>query len=125
LEGVVVDEGLLHRMQWAVRLGEALDRRDVAAFGRGGEREAREHTPAVDKHGARAALAVVAPFFGSGQTEVFAQSVKERRADVEGNETLTAVDPQRKSDRRADIPRVLRQHGLCRSGARYGRQSRG
>jgi hypothetical protein len=34
---------------------------------------------------------VVAPFFGSRETEVFAQCVEERRADVEGNETLTAV----------------------------------
>jgi hypothetical protein len=56
---------------------------------------------------------------------VFAQRVEERRADVEGNETLAAVDPQRKPYRRADVSRVLRAHGLCRSGARHGRQSRG
>jgi hypothetical protein len=120
----MVDEGLLHRMQRPVRLGETLDRRDVTAFGRGGKREAGQHTPAVDDHGACAALAVVAALLGACQPEVLAQRVEQRGADIECNEMLVAVDPQREADRRAGVPGVLGANGLCRSDARNRRQGR-
>src|SRR5215472_2379454 len=101
----MVDEGLLHRVQWPVRFGEALDGRDVAALGRGGEGEAGQHAPAIDEHGAGAALTVVAALLRSRQSEVFAQRVEQRRADIERNEMLVAVDPERKADGRADVAR--------------------
>src|SRR6185436_16195586 len=42
LQAVVLAEGGLHRVQLAA-LGEALDRRDLAPFGLGGEHRARLH----------------------------------------------------------------------------------
>jgi hypothetical protein len=45
-------------------------------------------------HGAGAALAVVAAFLGAGQGEGFAQAIEERRARVEAQPMLPAVDPQ-------------------------------
>ena len=90
----------------------------------GGQRQAGQHAPAVDQHGAGAALAVVAALLGAGQAEVLAQRVEQRGADIERNAMLAAVDPQRKADRRAGVPRVLGANGLCRSDARNRRQGR-
>src|SRR5215475_566703 len=59
LKGIVVDEGLLHRMQRAVGSGEPLYRGDAAALCRGRKRQAGEYTSAVDQNRAGAALAVI------------------------------------------------------------------
>src|SRR5262249_19056467 len=69
LEGVVVDEGLLHRMQ-AVIPRETLDRGDVLAFGCERKRQARHHAPAADQHRAGAALAVIATFLAASKAEM-------------------------------------------------------
>ena len=55
----------------------------VVALVHHGEREARVDPPAVDEHGARAALAVVAALLGAGQVEVLAQRIEQRGAQVE------------------------------------------
>src|SRR5690348_2115312 len=73
LERVVVDEGLLHRVQRRAGRAQPFDRRHVAALRNGGETEAGERALAVDQHGAGAALAVVAALFGAGQPHVLAQ----------------------------------------------------
>eukprot|EP01032_Pedospumella_encystans_P027696 gene27697-31289_t len=67
LQRVVVDEGLLHRMQRAVGRGDALDGGDGAAVGLHAQREAGGDAPAVEVHGAGTALAVVAALLGAGQ----------------------------------------------------------
>ena len=91
LEGVVLDERLLHRVQLAVRR-EALDRRDLAALAGDGERQAGEHAAAVDPDGARAARALVAALLGAGEAEVLAQRVEQADARLELEDARLAVD---------------------------------
>ena len=71
---------------------QAFDRDDVVALVHHGEREAGVDAPAVDQHGAGAALPVVAALLGAGQMEVFAQCVEQRRARVELSGSFGAVD---------------------------------
>ena len=75
------DEGGLHRMQ-RVALGEALDGDDVGAVVADGERQAGIDAPAVDQHGAGAALAAVAALLGAGEVEPLAQQVEQRHARI-------------------------------------------
>src|SRR6266566_2204656 len=69
LEGVLVDEGLLHRVQPAARFGEPLDRRDRTAH-RDREGQTGEHPRPVDQYRAGAALAMVAALFRAGEAEM-------------------------------------------------------
>ena len=78
LEGVVVDEGLLQRMQRAVRR-QAFDGGDLRAVLHHRQREAGIDAPAVDQHRAGAALAVVAALLGAGEVEMVAQRVEQGR----------------------------------------------
>ena len=59
LEGVVIDEGLLHRMQRSVRTRQPFDGADLMALGRDREREARKDPHPVNMHRAGPALAVI------------------------------------------------------------------
>src|SRR5262245_48701920 len=77
LERIVVDESLLHRVQCAVGLGQALDRRNISPFGHHREVQARQHPPVVYEHCAGAALAVITTLFGSCETDMFAQGVEQ------------------------------------------------
>src|SRR4051812_49112393 len=61
LQAVVLEERLLERVE-AVAEGEALDGGHLGAVERDGERQTRQDAPALDEHGAGAALAVVAAF---------------------------------------------------------------
>ena len=79
LEGVVLDEGVLDRMQRAVGTGQAFDRGDRRAILHHRQGQAGVDPDAVDQDGAGAALAVVAAFLGAGQIEVQAQQVQQRR----------------------------------------------
>src|SRR5262249_27801465 len=65
LERVVVDEGLLHRMQLAVRAGEAFDRGDALSLRGSRKRQAGKHAAAIEQHRAGAALTVIAALLGS------------------------------------------------------------
>src|SRR5205823_4295259 len=94
LEGVVLDERALERMQLAV-LGEPLDRDDVRAVVRDRECETGVRAPAVEQDRAGAALAVVAALLRSRQPEVLPQQVEQRDARVEHQRVLRAVDPNR------------------------------
>ena len=91
LEGVVRDEGPLHRVQ-VVAVGEALDRRDLVTLARDGEREAGEHAPAVDPDRARAAGALVAALLLPVRSRCSrsASSRLTRRLDVD--DVVPAVD---------------------------------
>ena len=91
LEGVLVDEGLLHRVQLAARFGEAFDRRH-RPLDRDRQRQAAEHAAAVDEHRAGAALAVVSAFLGAGQPEMLAQRVEQRGAGIDCQPAPPAVD---------------------------------
>ena len=61
---------------------DALDRQDIGAVGAHRQREAGIDPPAVDQHGAGAALAAVAALLGSGQVQALAQQVEQRDARV-------------------------------------------
>ena len=85
LQGVVVVEGLLHRVQLAAR-GDALDRGDLVPVGLHGQHVARLHAPPVEVHGAGAAVARVAADDGPHLPDRVAQVLDEQRAgfDVVG-----------------------------------------
>ena len=90
LEGVMIDEGLLQRMQRAV-LRKPLDRGDACAILHDRQRQAGNNAPAVDQHGAGAALALVATLFRAGQIEMLAQHVEQRRARIERQRAVCPV----------------------------------
>ena len=77
-----------------VAVGEALDGRDVEAVLRDGEQQAGVRAAAVDEHGARAALAVVAALLRPGEPELLAQHVEERRARVDLDPVVGFVDAE-------------------------------
>ena len=83
LEGVVIDEGLLQRMQRAV-FGKPFDGGDLGAVLHDGEREAGIDAPSVDQDRAGAALAVVAAFLGAGEVEMVAQRIEQGRPRRDG-----------------------------------------
>ena len=72
----MVDEGLLQGMQRAIP-GKSFDGCDLRAVFHDGERQAGVDAPAIDQHGAGAALTVIAAFLGAGQREMVAQGVQE------------------------------------------------
>ena len=61
-------------------MGQSLDGGDLSALAIDGEQQAGVHGPAVDDHGAGAAVADVADFLRSRQTEIVAQGVEQRAA---------------------------------------------
>ena len=79
--------------------GQPLDRRHVPAVGLGGEHEARVHAPAVDQHGARAALPDEAALLRPGEPEVVAQGVEQRV--VPGHRDGPRTPVEREPDRDA------------------------
>src|SRR5208282_2886056 len=85
LKALCLQEGLLHRMQLAVAR-QAFDRRDRAALGAIGRKEARMHRVAIDHHGAGAAIAGIASFFHA-ETAEFAQ----KRAQALSGPRLSVV----------------------------------
>ncbi len=66
LERVVIDEGLLNRMELSVR-GEAFNRRDLRAIRRGGEDKATIHASTIQMDRAGAAFTEVAALLGPCQ----------------------------------------------------------
>src|SRR5205085_12019405 len=97
LEGVALDERALQRVEVAVP-GEALDRDDLGALVRDGEREAGVGAAAVDQDRAGAALPVVAGLLRAGQAESLAQEVEQGGPRVDLQRVLLAVDAQRDLD---------------------------
>ena len=85
------DEGGLHRMQ-LVAIGEALDGQDVGAVKADRQRQAGIDAPAVDQHGAGAALAAVAALLGAGEVEPLAQQVEQGDARIDLQLVAVSVD---------------------------------
>src|SRR5207253_446314 len=75
------------------------DRLDLLAGRVDGERHARADGRAVDDHGAGAALAAVADDLRAGHVQVHPQRVGQRRARLELERLVLAVDPQRDGGR--------------------------
>jgi len=92
LKRIMIDERLLHRVQRAVRLGEAFDCRDIFAFRACSQGEARQNAASVDQYRARAALSVIATLLAACKADVLAKRVKQRRADVERKAIVPLID---------------------------------
>ena len=82
LRHLLVDPGLLHRVQLAV-LRQPFERGDLGALHRGHRPDARPHRLALDEHRAGAALAEAAAEARALQAEVVAQDVEQRRRRVD------------------------------------------
>src|SRR5258706_3682113 len=78
LEGELVDEGLLHRMERAVGLGQAFDRDHALAARLVGEQRARAHRQPVDQHGAGAADLDLAGDLRPREVQPLAQDLGQR-----------------------------------------------
>src|SRR4029453_8294073 len=91
LQGLVVQEGLLQRMELPPLL-QALHRGDRLAGQRRRLEEARARGLAVEEDGAGAALALAAAVFGPGEVEVLAQHAQERALGVGFDAATDAVD---------------------------------
>jgi hypothetical protein len=76
LKAVLFDECPLYRVQGAARSGQALDSDDGSIAGRRSESEAPKHALTAHEHGARAALALIATFFGASKLQMLAQGVE-------------------------------------------------
>ena len=88
----MVDEGLLHGMQGAVGLCQTFYGYHIATFVHYGEAEARQDAAVVDQNAARTTLAVIATFFGSGQTDMVAKGIKQCRPPIKSKPMIPAVD---------------------------------
>jgi hypothetical protein len=85
LEGVVFDKRSLQWVQILI-IGESLDRDDLGTLMRDGESEATVYPPAIKQNGTGTALPMVAAFLGTGESEMLAQRIQERRSGI--NEKL-------------------------------------
>jgi len=83
LKAVVIEEGLLHRMQ-LVAFGQTFDGGNVLSLRGDGQGETGQHAPPIDVDSARAALAVIATFLRTGEVQMLTQRVEQRRAWIEG-----------------------------------------
>jgi hypothetical protein len=93
LEGVVFDKRSLQWVQVSI-IGKPLDRDDLGILMRDGESEATVHAPAIEQHGARAALPVVAALLRAGEPKVLAKYVKERGSGIDGQLVGYSIYPQ-------------------------------
>ena len=75
-----------------VGVAEAGGGGDLGAVVRDGEGQAGGGAPAVEQHGARPALAVVAALLRRGDAEVLAQQVEQGDAVVDAQGVVGAVD---------------------------------
>jgi hypothetical protein len=92
LEAVLLPEGGLHRVQFAVTVREALDGRDLRAVGLRGEHGAALHRLSVHVNRARAAVRGVAAHVSTGKPELVAQPVDEQESRLHVLLPLLTVD---------------------------------
>src|ERR1700719_1099903 len=82
LQGMMLLECKLQRIERAVRRCQRFDRRDGAAFSLHGERQAGAHRHVVDQYGAAAAHAVLTAHMGAGGPDNIAQEIGEQHAGL-------------------------------------------
>ena len=120
--GVVIAEGLLHRVE-RLALGDAFDGADVPALRFDGQHRARVIGSSVDDHRAGAARAAVADAFLAGDLEARAQRVEQRHPRLHRQRVPSSIHGQRDGDiTRSDGGRSLRRRVLRRG--RHGRSHR-
>lgn len=94
LKGIMVDEGLLHRMQTSPDCRKALDRGHVLPIGHDREGHAGQDPPAIQQNRASAALTVAATFLGPGQAHVIAYRGEQGSARVQPQCVELTIDRQ-------------------------------
>src|SRR4051794_35027805 len=82
LERILVDKGLLHRVQ-LVTSRESLDGEDLLSLRGKRQCQAGHYPTAIDQDGAGAALTVVTAFFAAVEADVLAQRVQQRGPLIE------------------------------------------
>ena len=87
----MLDERLLQRVQHA-SLRQSFDGRDLRAVFHDRQCQAGIDAPAVDQHGAGAALTVVAALLGPGEVEMQTQCVEQRGPRRDVQLVIDAVD---------------------------------
>src|SRR5262249_17297918 len=112
LEGIMLDERLLQGVQ-GVSFCKSLDGDNPRPLLHDRKREAGIDAPPVDQHGAGAALAVVAAFFGSGEIEMKTQRIEQRSPWRNVELALHAVDVKRDGHPARDR-NCLRWSASCR-----------
>ena len=107
LHPTLVEQSLLQRMQF-VADHHTLDGHDRAIGGLGSEVRARVDRLTVDQHHARSALAVVAPFLGTGQADLGAQHADQVARRIDRDRVVGAVDVEvdRDAHDAAPMPRL-------------------
>ena len=80
------------------RLTNTLNGRDLIALVQSGEGEARKLAAAIDVHRARAALPVIASLLRTGEMQMLAQAIEQRRAWIDAQVMLLAVNTKRDRD---------------------------
>lgn len=73
------------------RLTDAFDGCDLIALVQSGEGEARKLAPPIDVDSARAALTMIASFFGAGQMQMFPQTIEKSRAGIDPKIVLLPI----------------------------------
>jgi hypothetical protein len=92
LERIEVDEGLLHRVELAVRPRQAFDGRHPPVVRHHCKRETGQDAAPIDMHRAGAALPVIATLLRSREADMLAQSVEERDARIDREEMGLTID---------------------------------
>jgi hypothetical protein len=95
LQGVMLLEGPLQRIERAVRRGERFNRGDGTAFGLHRERQAGAHRNPVEQHRAGAAHAMLAADMGAGRPDDMAQKVGEQHPRLGFARGAAAVELER------------------------------
>ena len=78
LVSAMLQKSFLQGIELTVGFAQAFDRHDLAARGRDGQYQARQHRLPVHLHGARAAFADTAAVLSAGQLEVLTQHVQQQ-----------------------------------------------
>ena len=114
LEAVMIDKGLLHRVQLVAGTCEAFDCGDLAILGHDGEQQARERTLPVQMDRAGAALTVVATFLGARKPHVIMQRIEQGCPEVDQHGPFSAIDRQANDHR---LPTVRAASNLAHAVA--------
>src|SRR5271170_909030 len=93
LQRVGLDEGVLHRMEFAVLL-QTFNRRDLFAGDSGHARHARSHGRALNQHGACAAMALAASVFRAGEFQFVAKDPEQHARRVYKEPVVLLVDDE-------------------------------
>src|SRR6185503_2517289 len=107
LEGLGVEERLLHRVQ-PLAVGQRFDRRDRLLPDAPDPRDAGAGPGAIEQHRARAALPFAAAVAAAGQAEIVAEDGEEAVARLGVNLAILAIDAQDISSHTGDFNRAQR-----------------